>query len=330
MEKKETKQPDVFTAAAEPQTNVKEQTTSANAAVPASAAEPQQEVQMKKEDYTPERTAAALRKLPAEFQGIRNLFAQPWESFRAVFKDPAEADRIMQREITYAAEAMLANPYLISCAQKYPQEFIAALKNVPLSGLSLSPTLKQGYLVPFKGKVTFMPSYMGMRDLLSNNGHIRKIEAYAVFDGDHFEMQHGTEERLVHRPDPWGARTADRLLGCYWIAELSDGSKMFHNMTKPEIEVIKQRSPSVVGGKSSPWDTDYIEMAVKTCLRRGYKSLPKGAISEERMKVLEAVFDYDETVEQEWIRRKDKPRRYNFDDDAEFEDAHIINETTNG
>lgn len=279
---------------------------------------------VKKEEYTPERTKEAINKLPAELSGIKKLFAAPWESFRSAFKDPNEADRIMQREITYASQAMLANNYLIKCATEHPMDFVNALKNVALSGLSLSPTLKQGYLVPFKGKVTFMPSYMGMQDLLSNNGHVRKIEAYPVFEGDEFEMYHGTEEKIYHKPNPWGERTKDKFLGAYWIVTLVDGSQKFNNMTKAEIDAVMKRSPSVGQGKQTPWDSDYIEMATKTVLRRGFKALPKGSISEERMKVLEAVFDYDEKVEQNWIaeQKNISLKSSSFDEDeVEYEEV---------
>ena len=274
---------------------------------------------VKKEEYTPERTREAINKLPAELGGIKKLFAAPWESFRSAFKDPSEADRIMQREITYASQAMLNNPFLIQCATKYPMDFVNALKNVALSGLSLSPTLRQGYLVPFKGKVTFMPSYMGMQDLLANNGHVKKIEAYPVFKEDEFEMVHGTEERIYHKPNPWGSRTKEDFLGCYWIVELVDGTKKFNNMTKAEIDLIMKRSPSVGQGKSSPWDSDYLEMATKTCLRRGFKALPKGTISEDRIKVLEAVFDYDEKTEQNWISEQKKNTKSPSFDEEEVE-----------
>lgn len=293
---------------------------------PQTATQPQPETiaVVKKQEYTPELVRTAINKLPAELQNLKNLFAQPWESFKAAFKDPKEADRIMQREITYAAQAMMANNFLITCAQSNPVDFINALKNVALSGLSLSPALKQAYLVPFKGKISFMPSYMGMQDLLANNGHVRKIESYAVFESDEFEIQHGTEEKLIHKPNPWGERTKDKMLGCYWIAELTDGTKLFNNMTKAEIEEVMKRSPSVAKGKTSPWDTDYIEMARKTCLRRGFKALPKGSISDERMKVVEAAFDYDEKVEQTWIaEQKNTPKVNTFDEDeVEYEEVN--------
>lgn len=283
---------------------------------------------IKKEEFTPERTKEAILKFPNELQPIKSLFAQPWEAFRSAFKDPVEADIIMHRETTFAAEAMLNNTYLIQCAQKFPIEFVNALKNVALSGLSLSPTLKQGYLVPFKGKVSFMPSYMGLVDLVANNGHVKKFEAFLVFTGDEFEMQHGTEEKLIHKPDPWGVHTEETMLGGYWIAELTDGTKLFDSMSKADIEIIKKRSPSVAKGQSSPWQTDTLEMCRKTVLRRGFKSLPKGSISDDKLKVLDAAFDYAEKEEQAWIKESEnkasKTSRYDFDeseDVAEFEEV---------
>ena len=305
---------------------MKEEETTQQQADETPQEQPQTQAVAVKKDASPERTAEAIKRLPAELQGIRNLFAQPWESFRAAFADPQEADRTMQREITYAAQAMTANTYLIECAAKYPQDFVNALKNVALSGLSLSPTLKQGYLVPFKGRVTFMPSYMGMVDLLSNNGHIKKIEAFLVYEGDEFTMTHGTNESLVHKPNPWGERSEKKLLGGYWIATLADDTKLFDNMTKTEIDQIKMRSPSVAGKKSSPWDSDYLAMCRKTILRRGFKSLPKGTISDDRIKVIEAVFDYDEKAEQDWVaRQKQVNKRTNadFDEDGEVQYEEI-------
>ena len=70
----------------------------------------------KKQEYSPELVRTAINKLPAELQGIKNLFAQPWESFKAAFKNPKEADRIMQREITYTAQAMFCLLYTSDAA----------------------------------------------------------------------------------------------------------------------------------------------------------------------------------------------------------------------
>lgn len=306
----------------QPQLELQEQQPTANV----QAEQPKQETSLSKSvKYTPELCAATINKLPAQLQTLKGCFAQPFDAFRKAFKDPAEADRVMAKEIDFAAQAMLANNYLISCAQQNPLDLVNALKNVALTGSTLNPTLKQGYLVPFKGKITFMPSYMGLVDLLANNGLVRKVEAHPVFDGEDFEIKHGTGEGIFHKPNPWGKRGKENLLGCYYYVVLTDGSEMFDTMSKEEIDTIMRRSPSVGKGKSSPWDTDYLEMARKTLVRRAFKMIPKGGISEDKVKALEAVFDYDEKVEQDWVmvQKTSTPKKDKFDEDTvEYEELY--------
>lgn len=274
------------------------------------AAQPQQtaapaQVPAPPKKYTPELCADTIRKLPAPLAKLQTAFARPFDAFRKAFADPATADRIMAKEIDFAAQAMMANPYLIECAAQHPDDLVNALKNVALTGSTLNPVLKQGYLVPFKGKISFMPSYMGLVDVLNRSGLVRKVEAHPVFDGDEFSVTFGTAEQLIHKPNPWGTRDKDHLKGCYYYIELADGTTMWDTMSAAEIEDVRRRSPSVTKGKASPWDTDYIEMAKKTLIRRAFKAVPKTGLSDDKLKTITAAVDYDEQVEREWIRRKD-------------------------
>lgn len=275
----------------------------------------------KKEKFTPELCAATINKLPAQLQALKGCFAQPFDAFRKAFKDPADADRVMAKEIDFAAQAMMSNSYLIKCATSNPLSLVNALKNVALTNSTLNPVLKQGYLVPFGGAITFMPSYMGLIDVLVNNGLVKKIEAHCVFEGDKFEIKHGTGGYLHHIPDPWGSHDKSRLKGAYYYAVLTDGTELFDTLPVEEIEKIRKRAPSAKS--SSPWDTDYEQMCVKTAIRRAFKFIAKNGISEDKVKALEAVFDYDEKVEQTWIaEQKTTPKKDSFDeDDVEYEEV---------
>lgn len=276
---------------------------------------------VKKERYTPELCTSAINKLPAELQGIKACFAQPFDSFRNAFKDPKEADRVMAKEIEFASQAMMTNPYLIKCATGNPLSLVNALKNVALTHSTLNPVLKQGYLVPFGGAITFMPSYMGLVDVLLNNGLVKKIESHPVFEGEKFEIKHGSTEGIFHEPNPWGKREKENLRGCYYFVVMTDGTEMFDTMSIEEIEKIRKRAPSAKN--SSPWDTDYIEMARKTLIRRAYKMIPKNGISEDKIKALEAAFEYDEKAEQTWIaEQKSTTKQNSFDEEeVEFEEV---------
>lgn len=299
-----------------------EQTTQSEQSAPQT--QPQETTAIvKKEKYTPELCVSAINKLPAQLQGLKNCFAQPFDSFRNAFKDPKEADRVMAKEIEFAAQAMLANSYLIKCATSNPLSLVNALKNVALTHSTLNPMLKQGYLVPFGSAITFMPSYMGLVDVLINNGLVRKVEAHPVFDGEEFEIKLGTGGYLKHKPNPWGKREKETLKGGYYFVVMTDGTEMYDTMSLEEVEKIRKRAPSAKS--SSPWDTDYIQMLCKTLVRRAFKMIPKNGISEDKVKALEAVFDYDEKVEQSWIaeQKQTVTKSNGFDEDeVEYEEVN--------
>jgi phage RecT family recombinase len=285
----------------------------------------EQSEQSTKKDYSPQMCANTIMRLPQQLKEIRNCFAEPFSSFRKCYKDPDEADRVMAKEIDFAAQAMLSNTYLITIAKRNPQSLVNALKNVALIGSTLNPVLKQCYLVPFKDNIVCMPSYMGLVDLLINNGLVKKIESHPVFEGEKFEILYGSGGYLKHIPNPWGKRDKDNLLGVYALAVMTDGTELYDTLSKEEVDTIKSKSPAGKSDKTTPWDTDYIEMARKSAVRRIFKMIPKRGISEDKIKSISVAFDYDEKVEQSWYKEQSKQKKDNFDED-EIEYTEVVDE----
>lgn len=64
----------------------------------------------------------------------------------------------------------------------------------------------QGYLVPYKGKATFVPGWQGLVDLVSRAGRAT-VWTGAVYQGDHFEWGLGDNPFVKHQPsgdgDSW-------------------------------------------------------------------------------------------------------------------------------
>lgn len=226
------------------------------------------------------------------------------------------AEEKFNAEVNFAAQAMAANPYLITCATNDPFELTEAVKTVGLTGLSLNPVLKLGYLVPFKGKIKFMSSYMGKVEILIRTGVVRSIYAELVFEKDHFVYRKGVNGTLEHTPDIF-AEDRGALKGGYYYAVLSNGDIVYDVMPKARIEEIKNRSESVKSGKSSPWTTDYYEMAKKTVLNWAFKSLPKTGISDDMMKVLDSEDKYEKEDFEAW-RKEQEVKEDTFKADEKF------------
>ncbi|MEB3372708.1 recombinase RecT [Bacteroides sp. CR5/BHMF/2] len=114
-------------------------------------------------------TPTAPPAFPQQLSGLEKCFISPKKAFLAA----GGTEQQFAREVNFAMQAMLNNTYLIDCAKAYPDHLIEAIKNVSLTGLSLNPELKLGYLVPYKGKVKFQASYMGKVDILIRTGVVK-------------------------------------------------------------------------------------------------------------------------------------------------------------
>lgn len=224
------------------------------------------------------------------------------------------------REAGFALQIMKNNTYL----QKMDKDsIIHSIVNVALTGLTLNPELRQGYLIPRKGKLYFQSSYMGKKDILLRAGIVKDVWVKLVYSNDIFEIHEGTNKSIKHIPDSFGDR--GELVGGYWCAELLNGQKPFGVMTIKEIEGIKKRSEAVKAGKGSPWDTNYNEMAKKTILNRAYKSLPKSGISEDIQKAMAADSELDYKINQDIEAQQREEKEDFFDDDRQVtEDAEVV------
>lgn len=252
--------------------------------------------------------------LPPQLKPLQNCFTAPYKTFLQNGKDIKD----LQRECNFAAQAMLANPYLIECAQHFPDDFVNALKNVVLTGMTLNPTLKLAYLVPYKGKVQMQSSYMGKKSFAINTGLVLDIEAYLVYKGDQFDVEQGSNAHITHKPNPWGSKKKEDILGGYYMIKYPNGTQQFDTMTIEEIDSIRKRSPSVGKGKQSPWDTDYTEMCKKTLINRAYKQIPKLEMSEKARAALEILNRVDNMAAAD-INYGQKNRNDGFDEAEEVE-----------
>lgn len=250
--------------------------------------------------------------LPPQLKPLQNCFTAPYKTFIQNGKNIQD----LQRECNFAAQAMLANPYLIECAIRYPDDFVNALKNVVLTGLTLNPTLKLAYLVPFKGRVQMQSSYMGKKSFAINTGLVLDIESYLVYKGETFDIEQGSNAHITHKPNPWGSKKKENILGGYYLIKYPNGTYQFDTMTINEIDDIRKRSPSVGKGKSSPWDTDYTEMCKKTLINRAYKQIPKLEMSDKAREALEILNRVDDMAAKD-INYGQKAKTDDFDEAEE-------------
>lgn len=168
--------------------------------------------------------------------------------------------------------AISTTPQLAKCSPA--SLFLSTVKAFTL-GLEPNGALSEGYLVPFwnskkgQNEAQFMPSYRGLQNLARRSGEVTAIYSKAVYDKDVFEVEEGTDRKIIHKPDYTKARGVPV---CYYaVFTLKSGETDFEVMSIGEIDAIRARSKSAETG---PWVTDYDEMAKKTVMKRLLKRSP--------------------------------------------------------
>lgn len=101
------------------------------------------------------------------------------------------------RMLRLALTAFSTTPKLRECTA---QSILASI--VVASQIGLEPGVAgQGYLIPYGKVCTFVPGWQGLVGLLNNSGRATAWTG-AVFDGDEWEFQLGSNPKCVHVPGP--------------------------------------------------------------------------------------------------------------------------------
>src|SRR3546814_20446644 len=64
----------------------------------------------------------------------------------------------------------------------------------------LLPDGREGAIVPFKGKASWMPMVAGIMKKVRNSGEIADWNAHAVYENDEFDYLLGDDQRIYHKP----------------------------------------------------------------------------------------------------------------------------------
>ena len=191
------------------------------------------------------------------------------------------------------------NPLLTQCSLQSVMS--CAIQSATL-GLEPGSALGHAYLIPYWNKklngyeCQMQIGYKGMIDLARRSGQIISITAHVVYEKDDFEIEYGDDERIRHRPCLTGEPGKPSYV--YASAKLKGGGTQRALMTVAEVEAIRKRANANRKG-STPWDTDWAEMAKKTAVRRLFKMLPVSIEAAEAVRANERIEENSDFVEGE-------------------------------
>jgi recombination protein RecT len=186
--------------------------------------------------------------------------------------------------------AININPDLLNCDRR-------SLMNAAMRAASdgLKPDGIDGALVPFEGKVTWMPMISGIRKKVRRSGEVTSWDVTVVCAKDHFDYELGDDPFIKHKPwmaqplaraDDESAEDYNKRLRAhidrgpatyvYSVANIKGGGKSRDVMSRTEVELVRDTyaRKSKKGEFSPAWRKSFPEMMKKTVARRHAKQLP--------------------------------------------------------
>lgn len=168
--------------------------------------------------------------------------------------------------------AVSTTPQLAQCSPA--SLFLSSVRSFSL-GLEPNGALNEAYLIPYWNskkscyEAQFQPSYRGLQSLARRSGEIAEIYAKAVKENDIFEVEEGTERKIIHKPNYMKDR--GKAVCFYAVFRTKDGNVDFEVMSLEEINAIRALSKAK---DADAWNIHFEEMAKKTVMRRLLKRAP--------------------------------------------------------
>lgn len=212
------------------------------------------------------------------FDEIRRM--QP--EYQAAMPKGAEAAQLIRDAITLVK----TNPKLGECERI---SVLGGLMSIAQLNLRVA-VLGQAWLLPFwdykggprkNGKpqggyaAQLVIGYQGFIELAHRSPNVASVVARTAHENDLFDVQLGTDDRIIHKPLMDGDR--GEAVAYYAVAKFANEGHTFWWMTKAEVEkhrdkyALAKKDGKIVG----PWRDEFEGMAQKTVVRKLAKYMPK-------------------------------------------------------
>jgi recombination protein RecT len=179
-----------------------------------------------------------------------------------------------ERFTRIALTALSSNPKLAECERN---SFLGGLMQAAQLGLEPNTPLGQAYLIPFRNnkkgimECQFQIGYKGLIDLCYRSGEMTSVYAHVVYENDEFDYEFGLDQKLFHKP----ARTnRGNPIYYYAVWKLKNGGYGFSVWSVEDVEAHARKYSQAYNSSSSPWKTEFDEMAKKTVLKATLKYAP--------------------------------------------------------
>ncbi|WP_051264703.1 recombination protein RecT [Nakamurella lactea] len=221
---------------------------------------------------------------------IKEQIGRMESQFALAMPRGSEAAQLVRDAIT----AINTNPQLAECT---PASVLGALMTCAQLGLRPG-VLGHAWVLPFRSKgvmqAQLVIGYQGLVELAHRTGQVASLIAREVHERDHFDVDYGLADSLIHKPLLNGDRGP--VTGYYAIVKFKGGGHSFIYASKADVEAHRDKFSKM---KSfGPWVDNFDSMALKTVVRMLAKWMPKSTEFANAISADEGVrVDYSPTAD---------------------------------
>lgn len=194
-----------------------------------------------------------------------------------------------ERMLSLVMLSVTRTPKLLECD---PHTVLNSVMQAAQLGLEIGGPVPGAHLVPFynsRRKVMecqMIPDFRGLIQLAVDTGSITSADPWLVYHGEKFIVRGGTNPGIDHEPDYSIDRNPQAITHAYVVFTLPSGERKFHVMSRQEIDRVRGASKA---SDSGPWVDWYDQMALKTVIKRGLKTVPMNPNSAEARRLAMAI-----------------------------------------
>lgn len=252
-------------------------------------------------DPKPQPPSRALSKPLSQCTTIGEALATA--QFQRSVADAAPAQMTAQRLMATFRQAARNKPEFDQCNL---MSVLGVFMTCTFLGLEPNTPLGHAYMIPFKKRrwdkasrsmvddgydLQLIIGYQGYLDLAYRSPRVQSVAAHAVYEGDDFSFEYGSNEHLQHRPK--GLAAEDDLPRYFYMFSKLQGGQAFEVLPTSRVLRIRNGSQGYASAlrakedaekkgwkvpasyTEAPWVKHFTAMGQKTAMRAGYKWLPK-------------------------------------------------------
>lgn len=239
---------------------------------------------------------------------IEDIFRARWRELVAIFPENGEALATRAK----STACMISKSMGTSVTAESIAEAALACHHL---GLEVGD---QAYIYPFGNTAKLTVGPRGLIALAYRSGFVKSIVARAVFDGDEFDYNLGTNE-ITHRKTLDARRPRDErgnllsaeksISHAYVLIETTTDGRILEVLTWEDIAFYRGFSQATSG----PWFNNYEGMCRKTAIKRGLEFVPRSpllsaALAETKEGTYELTPEIMEAIRGKGATRQEEPQ----------------------